>query len=58
MVSFIPVLRIYHSVLRVNGAVLRSNLRENQGGKACEKMHKIDKKVDLVNTICFSIKLS
>ncbi|GKW52779.1 hypothetical protein NCCP2140_18320 [Pseudoalteromonas sp. NCCP-2140] len=52
------MLRIYYSVLRTNSAVLRSNLSENQGGKACEKMHKIDKKVDLVNTICFSIKLS
>ena len=52
------MLRIYHSVLRTNSAVLRSNLSENQGGKAYEKMLKIDKKVDLVNTICFSIKLS
>jgi len=52
------VLRFSHSVLRTNGAVLRSNLSENQEGKACVKMHKIDKKVDLVNTICFSIKLS
>ena len=52
------MLRFSHSVLRVNGAVLRSNLSENQGGKACEKMHKIDKKVDLVNTSCFSIELS
>ncbi len=44
------MLRIYHSVLRINGAVLRSNLSENQGGRACEKMYKTDKKVDLVNT--------